>query len=99
MSKMKGWKSVRKGEWGGIRHEILNAAASADGLANGSSLKRPAAPRTWQGRWRLGARGLGLEPGRGISPYDKSITLFLKFLLIAKVSKSYCYSQFYKILS
>ena len=63
VSKMKGWKSVRKGEWGGIRHEILNAAASTDGLANGSSLKRPAAPRTcMQGRWRLGARGLG-EPG------------------------------------
>ena len=66
--------------------------ASTDGLANGSSLKRPAAPRTcMQGRRKLGARGLG-EPGRGITPHDKSITLFLKFILIAKVSKSYCFS-------
>ena len=96
MSKMKGWKSVRKGEWGGIRHEILNAAASADGLANGSSLKRPAAPRTcMQGRGRLRARGL-VEPGRSITHHDKCITLFLKFIII--LLKSIVF-QFYKIRS
>ena len=47
---MKGWKICKESEgeriWGGIEHEILNAAASTDGLANGSSLKRPAAPTT-----------------------------------------------------
>ena len=46
------------------------------------------------------ARGLG-EPGRGITPQDKSITLFLKFIIIAIkfLNPAYCYSQFYKILS
>ena len=36
----------------------------------------------YAGPVEAGVGGLG-EPGRGITPQDKSITLFLKFIIIA----------------